>query len=191
MAGIFLRQISKSLQSFQLGNPAPTPSSSSWETEMDGGRKEELIEKPTAFNSPKFPPLAKCPLKLAFALPADTPQRLLSTLPPASTATLTLLLVKNGERQSSSMAKSLKTSAARRYRLHSGSRARPRRAAKRMVARRERQSRMIVWRRAVVGVAVGSPTPTPVGEMKERQLAKRYWAFGDGGWGGSCSGWGV
>lgn len=43
----------------------------------------------------------------------------------------------------------------------------PQRVAKMMVERRERVSWAIVRRRAVVGVVVGSPTPTPVGEGGE------------------------
>ena len=52
-------------------------------------------------------------------------------------------------------------SARRRYRLHSGENEGPRRAAKAMVARRERVSWRMVRRRADVGVVLASPTPTP------------------------------
>jgi hypothetical protein len=60
------------------------------------------------------------------------------------------------------MAASLKMSAAKRQRLHSGSRERPRRDAKRIVPMRPMESWRTERRRAVVGEAVASPTPTPV-----------------------------
>jgi hypothetical protein len=63
------------------------------------------------------------------------------------------------------MAVSLKMSAERRYILHSGSKAVPSRCAKRMVAMRPVDSWRTVSRSAVVGEAVLSPTPTPVGGL--------------------------
>jgi hypothetical protein len=59
------------------------------------------------------------------------------------------------------MATSLNTSAARRYILHSGSRAVPTRWAKRIVAIRPEESCRICRRRAEVGEAFALPTPTP------------------------------
>lgn len=70
-------------------------------------------------------------------------------------------LGKAGDKQSSTMAVSLKTSAASRYILHSGSRAVPRRCAKRIVAMRPVDSWSTERRSAEVGEAVESPTPTP------------------------------
>ena len=116
----------------------------------------------TAFSSPKLPLLAKCALRLAFAEPAATPQRARSAADALSRLTRSGL-GKAGERQSRIMAASLKMSATRRQRLHSGSRERPRRAAKRMVAMRPVESWRTERRRAVVGEAVASPTPTPGG----------------------------
>ena len=114
----------------------------------------------TAFTSPKFPHLAKCALRLAFALPAATPQRALKTLEVLSSNTRGHF-GSAGERQSSIMAASLKTSAASLYILHSGSRDVPSLWAKRMVARRPVDSCRMERRRAVVGVARALPTPTP------------------------------
>jgi hypothetical protein len=68
-----------------------------------------------------------------------------------------------GDRQSSTMAVSLKTSAASRYILHSGSSAVPRRCAKRIVAMRPIDSWSTDRSNAAVGEALESPTPTPVG----------------------------
>lgn len=78
----------------------------------------------TAFNSPRFPHFAKCALRLAFELPAATPHKALRILEKLSRTTLRGL-GKAGERQSRIMAASLKTSAANRYILHSGSRVVP------------------------------------------------------------------
>jgi hypothetical protein len=80
----------------------------------------------TALTSPKFPPLAKCALKLAFALPAATPHNALNMLATLKTTTLTPL-GNSGDKQSKMMAASLNTSAANRYILHSGSNAEPNR----------------------------------------------------------------
>lgn len=80
----------------------------------------------TAFTSPKLPlPLrAKWPDRLALVAPAHTPHSARNALDPASTATL-IEAGNAGDRQSRTMAVSLKTSAARRYILHSGSSAVP------------------------------------------------------------------
>jgi hypothetical protein len=75
----------------------------------------------TAFNSPKFPCVAKWALSEALELPAATPQSERSTLETLNNATLEAL-GRAGERQSRSIAASLKISAAKRYILHSGSR---------------------------------------------------------------------
>ena len=66
-----------------------------------------------------------------------------------------------GEKQSSNIARSLKISAAKRYILHSGSRAVPTRWAKRIVAIRPDVSCKMCRRRAEVGEALALPTPTP------------------------------
>lgn len=87
----------------------------------------------TALTSPKLPFLAKCALRLALALPAQTPQRLRMMLLKLKTATRTGL-GNAGDIQSRTMAASLRMSAARRYFLHSGSSAVPSRWAKRIVA---------------------------------------------------------
>jgi hypothetical protein len=70
-------------------------------------------------------------------------------------------LGKAGDKQSRIIAVSLKTSAAKRNILHSGSRAVPRRCAKRIVAMRPVDSWSTERRSAEVGEAVESPTPTP------------------------------
>ena len=116
--------------------------------------------KLTALTSPKFPIRAKCCDKLALALPAHTPHKLLNTALTLSTATLSGF-ANAGDRQSSTIAVSLKISASRRYILHSGSNAVPSRCAKSIVASRPVESCSIVRRRACVGEAVGLPTPTP------------------------------
>lgn len=67
-----------------------------------------------------------------------------------------------GERQSRIMATSLKTSAASRYVLHSGSRAVPTRWAKQIVAMRPDISCRMCRSSADVGEALALPTPTPV-----------------------------
>jgi len=64
-------------------------------------------------------------------------------------------------------------SASRRYRLHSGENEGPRRAAKAMVARRERVSWRMVRRRADVGVVLASPTPTPGGKSWHKSVRVR------------------
>jgi len=126
----------------------------------------------TALTSPKFPFRAKCALKLALALPAHTPHSARSTLEQLSTATRSGF-GNAGDRQSITMAVSLKMSAARRYILHSGSRAVPSRCAKRMVPMRPVDSCSTVRSRAVVGEAVESPTPTPGGVVVSRVLLER------------------
>ena len=93
----------------------------------------------TAFSSPKFPHLAKCALKLAFALPAATPHKALKMLDALNNSTLGLR-GRTGDKQSRSIAASLKMSAASRYILHSGSRAVPSLCAKRIVAIRPADS---------------------------------------------------
>jgi hypothetical protein len=114
----------------------------------------------TALTSPKFPFRAKCALKLALALPAHTPQSARSTLERLNTMTRSGF-GNAGLRQSITIAVSFKTSAARRYILHSGSRAVPSRCANRMVPMRPADSWSTERRSAVVGDAVESPTPTP------------------------------
>jgi len=114
----------------------------------------------TAFTSPKLPLRAKCALRLALALPAQTPQSALSTLEKLSTTTRSGF-GNAGLRQSMTMAVSLKMSAASRYILHSGSRAVPSRCAKRMVPMRPVDSWRTESSNAVVGDAVESPTPAP------------------------------
>jgi hypothetical protein len=115
----------------------------------------------TAFTSPKFPRRAKCPDKHPFVAPAQTPHRLRRILLPARTPTR-MGLGKAGLRQSRIIATSLKTSASSRYILHSGSSAVPSRWAKSIVAIRPSESCRTERRRAEVGDAVLSPTPTPV-----------------------------
>lgn len=116
--------------------------------------------KHTAFNSPKLPLFAKCALRLALAEPAATPHKARSAADALSRLTRSGF-GRAGDRQSRIMAASLRISATRRQRLHSGSRERPRRAAKRIVATRPVESWRTERRRAVVGEAVASPTPTP------------------------------
>lgn len=112
-----------------------------------------------AFSSPKLPHCAKCALKLALAEPAATPQSALSTLLKLRTMTR-IDFGNSGERQSSVKPISLSTSASKRYILHSGSSADPRRNAKTIVAIRPADSCMILKSNAAVGDAVESPTPT-------------------------------
>ena len=114
----------------------------------------------TAFNSPRFPFFAKCALKLAFALPAHTPQSERSTLEKLSSSTRAGF-GNAGDKQSRTMAVSLSTSAANRYILHSGSSAVPNLWAKRMVAIRPMDSCRTESSSAAVGEALESPTPTP------------------------------
>ena len=116
---------------------------------------------PTAFSSPRLPHFAKCALKLAFELPAATPQSALSTLEKLKSTTLGSL-GSAGERQSKTIAVSLNTSAASRYILHSGSREVPSLCANRMVAMRPILSCKTERRSAAVGEADASPTPTPI-----------------------------
>lgn len=115
----------------------------------------------TAFNSPRFPFLAKCALRLALALPAHTPHSERRTLENEKTITRNGL-GKAGDRQSSIMALSLNMSAARRYILHSGSRDVPSLWANRIVTIRPMDSCSTLSKRAAVGEAFASPTPTPV-----------------------------
>lgn len=69
---------------------------------------------------------AKCTLKLALAEPAATPHKALSTLLKLRMTTR-IGLGNTGERQSKTKPKSLRTSANKRYILHSGSSADPKR----------------------------------------------------------------
>jgi hypothetical protein len=85
-------------------------------------------------------------------LPAATPHRLLSTLERLNNTTL-VDLGNAGDKQSKSIAASLKISAASRYILHSGSREVPSLWAKRMVAIRPMLSWRTERRRAAVGEA--------------------------------------
>lgn len=117
-------------------------------------------QKPTAFNSPRFPHLAKCALRLALELPAATPHSALKTLEKLSNNTRGTF-GKAGDRQSKIIAESLKMSADSRYDLHSGSNAVPSLWAKRMVAMRPMLSCKTESSKAAVGDAVASPTPTP------------------------------
>ena len=114
----------------------------------------------TAFNSPKFPHLAKCALRLALELPAATPHSARKTLEKLSKMTRGIF-GSAGDRQSRIMAQSLKTSAASLYILHSGSREVPSLWAKRMVAIRPILSCRTDSKSAAVGEADASPTPTP------------------------------
>jgi hypothetical protein len=83
----------------------------------------------------------------------------------AKLSTKTLIGLGNtGERQSKTIAVSLKTSAANLHILHSGSSDVPSLWAKRIVARRPADSCKTERMRAAVGEADASPTPTP-GEL--------------------------
>ena len=126
------------------------------------------IHEHTAFSSPRLPHLAKCALKLAFELPAATPHNALSTLEKLKSITLGSF-GSVGERQSRIIAVSLKTSAANRYILHSGSRDVPSLCAKRIVAIRPMLSCRTFRSRAAVGDADASPTPTPTYLISSRQ----------------------
>ena len=139
----------------------------------------------TAFNSPKLSPSAKCALRLAFELPAATPHRALRMLEKPRRSTLGVL-GKAGERQSSIIAESLNTSAARRYILHSGSNAVPSLWANRIVAMRPMESCTMESNKAAVGDADASPTPTPAlhyrasesidnGTMHTQYLGAQLW----------------
>ena len=114
----------------------------------------------TALSSPKFPHLAKCALRLALELPAATPHKALSTLEKLNRSTLGAF-GRAGLRQSSTIAVSLKTSAASLYILHSGSSEVPSLCAKRIVAILPMLSCNTDKSRAAVGEADASPTPTP------------------------------
>lgn len=118
--------------------------------------------KLTALTSPKSPHRAKCALRLAFELAPATPHSALITPAVLRTPTLPAFVPTSGDKQSRMMAASLNTSAASRYVLHSGSMAVPMRCAKRTVAIRPEESCRICRRRAEVGEAVASPTPTPI-----------------------------
>lgn len=72
-----------------------------------------------------------------------------------------------GERQSSIIAVSLKTSAASLYILHSGSSEVPNLWAKTTVAMRPMLSWMMESSSAAVGEAEASPTPTPCNTARE------------------------
>ena len=87
----------------------------------------------TAFSSPRFPHRAKCALRLALELPAATPHRARNALEKLKRITRGAL-GRVGDRQSSTMAASLKMSAANRYILHSCSSETPKRCAKTIVA---------------------------------------------------------
>lgn len=74
----------------------------------------------------------------------------------------TLIVGENiGERQSTTIAVSLKISAESRYILHSGSRAVPRRWANRIVAKRPKVDWSMDRKIALVEEAFASPTPMP------------------------------
>jgi len=126
---------------------------------MPSCRQRGSVE-PTAFNSPRFPHLAKWALKLAFELPAATPHNARRILEKLKITTL-IGLGKAGERQSRIIAVSLKMSAAKRYILHSGSREVPSLWANNIVAMRPADSWRTERSRAAVGEADASPTPTP------------------------------
>lgn len=127
---------------------------------------DSRTHKLTAFNSPRFPRFAKCADKLALALPAHTPQRDLNTLEKDNINTRAAF-GNAGDRQSRIMAVSLKTSAARRYILHSGSRDVPSLCANRIVAIRPMDSCRTESNNAAVGEAEASPTPTPVPQVSD------------------------
>ena len=115
----------------------------------------------TALTSARFPHREKCALRLALELPPATPHRARSTPAVLSTMTREAPAGIMGDKQSRIIARSLKTSAASRYILHSGSRAVPTRCAKRIVAIRPEVSCRICSNRAEVGEASALPTPTP------------------------------
>ena len=87
----------------------------------------------TAFSSPRLPHFAKWALRLALELPAATPHKARRMLEKLNRITLGIF-DSAGDRQSSTIAVSLKMSAAKRYILHSGSRAVPSLWANRIVA---------------------------------------------------------
>lgn len=122
-----------------------------------------MIESLTALTSARFPQREKCALRLALELPPATPHRARRTPAVLRTVTRGAPAGIIGERQSRIIARSLKTSAASRYILHSGSRAVPTRCAKRIVAIRPEESWRICSSRAAVGEASALPTPTPKG----------------------------
>lgn len=102
-------------------------------------------------------------------LPAVTPHKALRTLEKLSRSTLGTL-GSAGDKQSSIIAVSLKTSAASLYILHSGSSEVPSLCAKRMVANLPILSCMTERSKAAVGDADASPTPTPVSCTVFRQM---------------------
>lgn len=102
---------------------------------MKDNERKGIKVKLTALTSPKFPALAKCALRLALELPAQTPHSARKQLPTLQIATR-IGLGKMGDRTSSTMDESLKMSAANRYILHSGSSAVPSRCANMMVEMR-------------------------------------------------------
>lgn len=87
----------------------------------------------TAFSSPRLPHFAKWALRLALELPAATPHKARRMLEKLSRITLGTF-DSAGDKQSSTIAVSLKMSAAKRYILHSGSKAVPSLWANRIVA---------------------------------------------------------
>ena len=92
-----------------------------------------------AFNSPTLPFFAKCTLRLVLDAPAATPHRARSDPERHSSASLAVR-GNAGDRQSISIAESLKMSARNRYFLHSASSAGPNLYAKRIVAMRPTES---------------------------------------------------
>lgn len=127
----------------------------------------------TALSSPKFPRLAKWADKLAFDDPAHTPHNDRRTLENDKTTTLTGL-GNAGDRQSRTIAVSLRISAASLYILHSGSSDVPSLCAKRMVAILPMDSCSTESSSAAVGDALASPTPTPIVPPVSSYLASKY-----------------
>jgi hypothetical protein len=134
------------------------------------------LETRTALTSPRLPHLAKCALRVAFELPAATPQSALSMLAELNTM-IRVGLAKAGDRQSSIMAASLNMSAASLQRLHSGSSADPNLCANKIVMMRPNDSWKTERRRAVVGLALESPTPTPGTCQLNSVMAATKWAW--------------
>src|SRR5271170_2306713 len=103
---------------------------------------------------------AKCELRMAFELPPATPQMALDMLETQRKGILTTF-GREGLRQSKMKAKSLKTSAASRYILHSASMRLEAQWAKEMVASLPMDSCRTLSSMAAVAVAFSSPTPIP------------------------------
>lgn len=138
---------------------------------VDRQSKKTIAPELTAFNSPRLPHLAKCALKLALELPAQTPHRALSTLEKLSRITLGTF-GRAGDRQSRIIAVSLNMSAASLYILHSGSSDVPSLCANAIVAIRPMLSWSTESSSAAVGEAEASPTPTPVRSSQRSETGR-------------------